>query len=160
MILSLGVRRKYLVLIAVVFVVGAVALRACQAPWHVLSTSIAPDHRKIAYVMKADDMPLVGTDMVVAIKPADRDLDLNADVVFRGEDMDGRGFGPINIRWLPDGSLWVGYCSGRTSIYHNSWWDVRAKDPQEIAVVLEREPVGHWPANGPPNGQSGPPPCM
>lgn len=127
---------------------------------HVQAKSLSPDHQKIAYVLEEDSLPLVSTDTVVLIKPVNRELDKKADLVFRGGDMNGRRFGPVNVRWLTDGSLLVGYCSGRTSVFHNYWSDVHAADPTELEVVLEKEAPGQWPPSGPPNGQSGPPPCL
>lgn len=134
-------------------------LQGCQAPaMHVRAKFLSPDHRKVAYVLEEKALPLVSTDTVVLIKPIDRPLDERADTVFRGGDVNGRHFGPVDTHWLQDGSLWVGYC-GRTSIFHNYWSDVHAKDPAELEVILEKEAPGRWPESGPPNGQSGPPPC-
>lgn len=96
------------------------ALQGCQPPkMHVLAKTLSPDRQKIAYVLEEDPFPLVSTDTLVLVKPVNRELDKEADLVFRGGDVNGRGFGPVNVRWLPDGSLWIGYCSGRISAYHN-----------------------------------------
>jgi hypothetical protein len=109
-------------------------------------------------VLEEDPLPLISTDTVVLIKPVGRQLNEKADTIFRG-DMNGRRFGPVNVGWFGDGSLWIGYCSGRISTFHNYWSDLHAGDPTELEVVLGKEAPGHWPKSGPPNGQSGPPPC-
>ena len=126
---------------------------------HERARLLSPDGQKIAYVLEEEPVPLVSTETLVLIKPINREIDNSADLVFRGSDMNGRRFGPVNIRWLTDGSLWLGYCSGRTAVFRNYWLDSHADNPTELEVVLEKEAIGQWPSSGPPNGQSGPPPC-
>jgi hypothetical protein len=145
---------------ALAFFAALLPLQGCHPPaMHVRAKSLSPDHQKLAIVLEEDPLPLVSTTTVVAIKPINREIDEKADTVFQGGDMNGRRFGSVNVGWLKNGSLWIGYCSGRTSIFHNYWSDVHADNPAEVEVVLDKEAPGRWPQSGPPNGQSGPPPC-
>lgn len=126
---------------------------------HVRAKTLSPDRTKIAYLLEEEPAALVSMDSVVLIVPADRRLDKENDLVFRGGDMNGRHFGPMNIRWERADLLRIGYCSGRTSIFRNLWWDDHVKQPDDTEIILEREPSGEWPTSVPLNRRAGPPPC-
>lgn len=113
----------------------------------------------MAFVMEEEPVPLVTTDSFVFIKPAARSLDEQSDLVFEGGAMSGRLYGPVNLRWQKNGSLWIGYCDGGTNIYRNNWSDSHSSAPVQLEVLLEREQQGQWAASGPPKGSAGPPPC-
>lgn len=128
-------------------------------PVHLAAQAISPDRSKIALVYEEEIRPLVQTYTFVYIKPVDRPLDKRTDLVFRGSDMSGRGFGPVNVGWPSNDDLSVGYCSGRTEIFRNVWADLHAALPIELTVQLDQETPGTWPSSTPLNKQAGPPPC-
>ncbi|MBP2275563.1 MULTISPECIES: hypothetical protein [Sphingomonas] len=138
---------------------GLVLLSGCEQPMHVRAKTLSPDRTKIAYLLEEEPAALVPMDSVVVIVPTNRRLDNDNDLVFRGGDMNGRHFGPLNIRWNHDDLLVIGYCSGRTSIFKNNWWDNHGKQPDDTEIILERELSGEWPASVPPDRRAGPPPC-
>ncbi len=131
----------------------------CKPSVHMVSQAVSPDKSKVAFVYEEEARPLVETYTFVYIKPVGRPLDERNDLVFRGGDMNGRAFGPVNIQWSDDGLLHIGYCSGRTEIFRNAWADVRAALPVELAVELDLESQGAWPVTTPPDRRAGPPPC-
>jgi hypothetical protein len=139
----------------------ALAAGGCSPKVHLVAQSISADKSKVATVYEEEALPLVGTSSFVYITPANRPLDKTADLVFRGDDMNGRNFGPLNLSWSDATHLHIGYCGGRTEIYRNYWLDRKADRPDltEIVVSLDLEPPGHWPANRPMNTTGGPPPC-
>jgi hypothetical protein len=138
---------------------GLVVLSGCEQPMHVRAKTLSPARTKIAYLLEEEPAALVSMDSVVVIVPTSRRLDNDNDLVFRGGDMNGRHFGPLNIRWDRDDLLVIGYCSGRTSIFRNNWWNNHGKQPDDTEIILEREPSGEWPASVPPDRRAGPPPC-
>lgn len=140
-------------------ILGILALSGCRPAMHVRAKTFSPDRTKIAYVLEEEPLPLVSMNTVILVKPTNRSSVAKSDVVFRGGDMNGRHFGPVNIRWLQNDLLWIGYCSGRTSIFRNFWLDAQSDGPEEIEILLKKETPGRWPPSGAPNGQSGPPPC-
>ncbi len=143
------------------FGILSLALCACSPKVHVVSQASSPDRSKVATVYEEEALPLVGTSSFVYVTPANRKLDKTADLVFRGDDMNGRNFGPLDLLWSDASRLHIGYCSGRTEIYRNYWFDRKADRPDltEIVVALDLEPPGQWPAYRPLNTRGGPPPC-
>jgi hypothetical protein len=137
------------------------ALVGCSPKTHQVAQVSSPDKSKVATVYEEEALPLVGTSSFVYVTPSSRPLDEQADLVFRGDDMSGRNFGPLNIGWSDATHLHVGYCSGRTEIYRNYWFDRKADRPDqtEIVVSLDLEPEGKWPASRPLNTRGGSPPC-
>jgi hypothetical protein len=139
----------------------ALVVSGCSPKVHLVAQSKSPDNSKIARVYEEESLPLVGTSSFVYVTPLNRAQDEKADLVFQGDDMNGRNFGPLNISWSDATHLHVGYCSGRTEIYRNYWFDRKAEraDLTEIVVALDLEALGHWPASRPLNTRSGDPPC-
>jgi hypothetical protein len=139
----------------------ALAVSGCSPKVHLVAESKSPDNRKIARVYEEEALPLVGTSSFVYVTPLNRAQDENTDLVFRGDDMNGRNFGPLNISWSDATHLHVGYCSGNTETFRNNWFDHKAERPDltEIVVALDLEPPGQWPASRPVNTRGGDPPC-
>ena len=119
----------------------------------------SPDGSKIAYVVTDEDEPLVSTGMYVFIKSKGRTLNYNSDLVFRGGDMNGRNFGPLDIGWASNGTLRIGYCDGRTEQFRNRWLDAGDVSHPETEILLVKEAPGVWPASRPTEARAGPPPC-
>ncbi|HEY1631067.1 MAG TPA: hypothetical protein VGF56_07110 [Rhizomicrobium sp.] len=135
-------------------------IAGCSRPaTHVVAQAVSPDRSKIAVVYAEDPLPLVGASSFVYIHPAARPVDRDVDLVFQGDDMDGRNFGPVNIQWSDNDHLDIAYCDGRTETYRNYWFDRRAKQPAELVVALDFEPRGEWPPATPPQRRAGSPPC-
>ena len=139
---------------------GLLALAGCQAPPHTLAKATSPGGTKVAYLLEEDSVPLVSTGSTVEVSTVVRPPNHNADLVFRGDDMNGRGFGPVNIMWMSNELLSIGYCSGRISIFRNDWVDAQAQQSNPIEIVLEREPPGQWPKTVPVNRRGPTPPCQ
>lgn len=141
-------------------ILSTFSLVGCGRPArHVVAQATSPDGTLVAIVKQEEPTPLVSMDSLIFIKPVSRDLDENSDLVFRGGDMNGRRYGPLNIRWQDNDHLWIGYCTGRTAIYRNTWLDGHSATPKELRISLDKEAEGHWPVGGPPKGSAGPPPC-
>lgn len=138
---------------------GLGLLSGCEQPMHVRAKALSPDRTKIAYLLEEEPAALVSMDSLVLIVPTNRRLDTDNDLIFRGGDMNGRRFGPLNIRWERNDLLVIGYCSGKTSIFRNQWWENHGKQLDDTEIILEREPTGEWPASVPPDRRAGPPPC-
>ena len=137
------------------------ALVGCGPKVHQVAQVFSPDKSKVATVYEEEALPLVGTSSFVYVTATSRPLNKLADLVFQGDDMSGRNFGPLNVGWSDATHLHIGYCSGRTEVYRNYWFDRKADRPDqtEIVVSLELEPEGKWPANRSVNTQGGSPPC-
>ena len=92
-------------------------IAGCHVPVHEVARAESPDRSMVALVYQEEPRGLIETDTFVYIKPSSRKLNNHNDLVFRGGDMDGRAFGPVNVQWAGANSLIVGYCTGRTQIF-------------------------------------------
>jgi hypothetical protein len=76
--------------------------------------------------------------------------------VFEGEDTSGRSFGDLNLSWLNNGTLAIGFCDGTIDSVSQS--ALVAGRPVKVQLVPEKR--GDWPASIPPERRWPEPPCV
>lgn len=133
-------------------------LGGCGVPSHEVARAVSPDGSKVALVYEEEPRGLVQTYTFVYVRPANRDLK-KRDLVFQGGDMNGRDFGPVNVTWVGNRTVMVGWCAGYTSIFRNLWADWSRDPEDQVQVQLYQQPEGDWPPSIPLERRAGPPPC-
>ncbi len=76
--------------------------------------------------------------------------------MFEGENASGRGYRDLNLTWLDNHKLEIGFCDGTIDKVSPSAMVVG----RLLEVRLIRERSGGWPASIPPERRGPEPPCI